>query len=263
MSECSEEVISEAVELCEAVFYMGETEFEESYEGKLDSYRELKDMRKRIEEGIKDSGGDEYRLSILPSFSDLGDRSEAWASVFYSLSPDASYDDFVESSGFSRGHMNKVLSDLEEECLMTSIGGERHKSYFYGENAFPYLMILSEAEKIVEELDNCEDPTENEEEIEMMFKSEGEVERERGDEKSLYNRGNGKSDETEDTAEEAGEDGDKKSLEDIMMDVAEDKEDLRTTFEQKDDGGLESRDHADTDTDDSSNPSDDDYYEGW
>jgi DNA-binding transcriptional regulator GbsR (MarR family) len=235
MNGVSGEVVSEAVKLSEAVFCYDEEDFEESYGGEADGFLVVEDLKSRIDEALIDSGGDVPYLDDLPSFPNLGYDAESWARVFYSVEPGVSQGDLADASDFSASHVGSVLDGLESEGLVESRGSGRGKKYFYGENALPYLMVFSEAERILETRD---------ESVEETAVNGGKL--------------------IEEDSGPDEEEQDEKSLQDIMMDVADGDEDLQTTYEQEEDGGIDSRDHTDSEVDEeTSNPGDDEYYEGW
>lgn len=248
MNGFSDDVVSEAVEISEAVFSDDRRVFEDEYDGEVDDYLLIRDLRSRIEEAMMDTDLGVPYMDELPSFEDFGYDADSWAHVFYSVEPDVSHEGLADVSGFSASHVSNVVEDFEQAGLIESEGKERRKKYFYGENALPYLMVFQEAETVVEEADEevQEDFLNEELEIEDV------EEQESGQENQV------------DPEEVADGSGEEKSLQDIMMDAVDSEEDLKTTYEQREDGGVESRDHTDSDPDEeTSNPNEDEYYEGW
>ncbi len=254
MTGLSDGVVSEAVELSEAVFSDGRESFEDSYDGEIDDYMLIQDLRNRIDEAMMDTDGKIPYMDDLPSFSDLGHDEDSWARVFYSLTPDTSYRELADVSEFSVDSMSNVIGGLKDEGLIEATGTTRSKKYFYGEKALPYLMLLSEAEMILEDGEADTFSGERSQEVEPEVEQEPDLDVNRSDSEVP--------EEAEDSSEPVDEEDDK-SLREIMKDVADDDEDFRTTFSRKEDGGIEQRDHTDTETDESSNPSEDEYYEGW
>lgn len=120
----------EAVELSKPVFSKGREVFEGSYDGDVEAYMLVQDIRNRIEVGTMDSGEMVYPED-LPDLDELG--GEEAAEIFYSL-----------------GSEDYDIDDVPEEFFDEGLVREEEDEVFYGENAFPYLLILDEAERIVE-----------------------------------------------------------------------------------------------------------------
>jgi DNA-binding transcriptional regulator GbsR (MarR family) len=228
-----QEVLEEAVELSQAVFSSGQTYFESEYDGLLDEYIIIEDVRNRIESATMDIGDPVYPADLEP-FDSFESEGENYAGIFGMVEPGMDLSGFADALDISEGYASKLVGELEDAGLVETSGNTSAKEYFYGEEALPYLMVLDEAERLVEETDNVTEV----EEVEEV-------------------------DEAEDTPEPETDDEEETDYREIMMDVADSEDDLVETHEQRDDGGLESRDHTGTETEDTSNPSDDSYYEGW
>jgi hypothetical protein len=239
-------VVSEAAELSAAVFSGGEEFFEEEYSGEVGNYILVTDLKGRIETALMDTSGEIPYLDELQGFTDFGYDAESAAEVFYSVEPGMSYSDLAGDSGLKEPEVKDLIQGFEDEGLVDNTDD----GFFYGGKAFPYLMVLDEAEAVLEVYeepefqDEPEDDTIEREPFEEDFEEEAVLDTEA------------------DQEEEDEEDG--KSLQSIMMDVAEDEDDLVSTEEQRDDGGIETRDHVDKESgDEGSNPGEDEYYEGW
>lgn len=120
----------EAVELSKAVFSEGKEVFEEDYDGDIEAYMLVQDVRNRVEVATMDSGKMVYPEN-LPDIDELGGIEDA--DIFYSL-----------------GSQDYEKSDLPERFFAEGLVEEENGDLFYGENAFPYLLLLDEAENIVE-----------------------------------------------------------------------------------------------------------------
>jgi len=126
MTDLDEDVLYEAVELSKAVFSSTENTFERDYDGDVEEYMLVEDMRNRIEIATLDSGGMIYPEK-LPDFEELGGKEALKA--FYSI---------------RQGEEVDVPEVFYEEGLVE--GSEN--GVFYGENALPYLLVIDEAERI-------------------------------------------------------------------------------------------------------------------
>lgn len=133
MQDLDDEVVYEAVELSKAVFSTGDEVFGENYDGEVEAYMLIQDLRNRVEIATMDSGGMVYPEN-LENFEDFDADAEKAVEFFYGVGEEG-YDPESE------------LAEVFEEAGLVefSCGG-----VFYGENAFPYLMLLDEAERIVE-----------------------------------------------------------------------------------------------------------------
>jgi hypothetical protein len=154
MTEPGDEVVYEAAELSKAVFSSGEEVFRENYDGDAGNYMLVQDLRNRIEIATMDSGEMVYPEE-LESFEEFEADSEEAVRFFYGVGED--YD------------LDQDLAEVfEGSGLVESSGGD----FFYGENAFPYLLLVDEAERIVEGPveDDYEDPVE--EDLEEDFSDE-------------------------------------------------------------------------------------------
>lgn len=241
MKEFNQDLCYEVAELSKVVFSDDKEGFDE-YQGEIDDYGRIEELRNHIREALGEIGEETPQLDELPSFRDFGYDEGSWAEVFYRLNPDASYRELAEKSDFSFRHIGNVIGNLQHEDLVETAGDTRSTEYFYGENALPYLMLFSEAEEILQDQDS-----EASENFEENSDSDGGVPQ--------------GSDEGENTSSpEEGQD-DEKTLQEIMEDAADGDNDLETTHEQKKDGGIEARDHADDDEE--VDVSQDSYYEGW
>ena len=241
MSELNDDIAYEAVELSDAVFSRGREVFNEDYDGLVENYFVIEDLRNSIEAAMMDKGGEIPYMDELPSFSDLGYKETSWVKVFDYLDPESSYGDLADISEFTEGHIPNVVSKLEDEEMVNSVEKQFSRDVFYGEKAFPYLRIISEAKRLVE----------------------GGLEGSGDSAQVSEDSGNVQQSNDSDTGPVSENQEEEKDLHDIMRDVAEDEDDFRTMYKQKDDGGVNSRDHTDSDPDESSNPNDDEYYEGW
>lgn len=130
MDSFSDGVVPETVELSEAVLSQGREVFEEDYDGDIEAYMLVQDVRNRVEIATMDSGEMVYPED-LPGLDELGGVEAA--EVFYSLG----------SQGYEK-------DDLPEGFFAEGLVEEESGDLFYGENAFPYLLVLGEAESIVE-----------------------------------------------------------------------------------------------------------------
>lgn len=132
MQDLDDEVVYEAVELSKAVFSSDEEVFRESYDGEVEAYMLIQDLRNRIEIATMDSGGMIYPEE-LESFEGFGVDPEDAVEFFYGVGGD--YD---------------LNSDIPEDFQDAGLVEFSDDEVFYGENAFPYLVLLDEAERIVE-----------------------------------------------------------------------------------------------------------------
>lgn len=240
MGTSDERVISEVVELAEAVFSDGDEYFENGYDGSVEDYIIINDLKNRIEEATMDAGEMAYPEELEP-FDEFFGAAETSAAVFYHVSPDMQLSDFSETLDISESHVSSILGELEEYGLVESEGNTRGKEYFYGENALPYLMLFSEVDYLTADTDT--------EVVDDQLPEPEET-------------GNQVEDVEEEVKDEQESSGN--SLHDIMKDVADSRDDLITTDEQRQDGGIETRDRIDAEEDENaSNPSEDEYYEGW
>lgn len=128
MAGLEDEVVYEAVELSGAVFSEGRDVFDSQYDGELDAYLLVEDVRNRIEVATMDSGEMVYPED-LPGFEELG--GEEVVRQFY---------------GLEGGRDVDLPGILYEEGLVE----ETREGVFYGENALPYLLVVEEAERVLE-----------------------------------------------------------------------------------------------------------------
>ncbi|MFB6241820.1 MAG: hypothetical protein ABEJ36_03400 [Candidatus Nanosalina sp.] len=252
MRDVPEEVVSEAVQLSGAAFSGGEDFFDDEYSGEVENYFLVQDLKSRIESALMDSGGEVPYLDELPAFRDFDYDAESVAGVFYSIEAGDGYSELTARTDLEESDLEGIIEDFGDEGLVAEDGS----GFLYGGNAFPYLMVFSEAEAV---LDTYEEPgvvEEEDDEIDEVEEFEEPVE-----------QGSGLEENDGFSEDESGEkeEGEDKDLQDIMMDVVEDKDDLESTIEQEDDGGIETRDHTDSESEEGSgsNPGEDEYYEGW
>lgn len=128
MTGLEEDVVYEAIELSGAVFSEGKDVFDREYDGRVEAHMLVEDMRNRIELATMDSGEMVYPED-LSGFDELG--GEEVVREFY---------------GFEAGEDVELPEILYEEGLVE----ETREGVFYGENALPYLLVVDEAERVLE-----------------------------------------------------------------------------------------------------------------
>lgn len=138
------DAISETVDLSDIVFSGSETDFENFYDGTVEDYEQILYLRDRMESAS-------FTPSDMKSFNDLEfDRSHdanGVAEVFYAVPADGV--DWITHTSPHLGdaYTRNVIDGLLENDMVEEVEG----SFFYGENAFPYLLIFGNVEKLLEE----------------------------------------------------------------------------------------------------------------
>lgn len=191
-----DEVLEEAVELSEAVLSDGQSYFEREYNGELETYMIVEDIRNRIEVATLDSGEMVYPEDI-PDLEELGGLEAARVLRDNPLEPG----DYREA--------------FEEKGVVEAEEGEVR----YTRDSFAYFLLFDEAERLVEE----EFREDADEEIctEDSLRPGAEVDR-AGDEKAYQEDSGNQEEDLEESNETSQEESQDKveELESIWEDVS-------------------------------------------
>lgn len=228
------ETVSEADRVISAL--ISDEGTREAYDGKAD-YFLVDDIGTRMDRAAISSGMEFYTEDLKP-FEAFDDDAETAVAVFYNVEAGSDLSMIAEEAGVSENYASSILSNFEDDGLVEKRESKADREFFYGEHAHPYLMILEDAKRIIEDYKGEEDDGSLEEPLED--KKDGETD-------------NGQ---TEDADEQ-------KDYQDILIDVADSEEDLIEVEEQEENVGIETRDHVDSEEEEGSNPGEDEYYEGW